>query len=99
MKKIALILTLPLVVSLAAVAAQKKDASRKSTESATSEEHVVLTPGDLKWMDAPPALPAGAKMAVLAGDPNKKGLFTVRLQTPAGYKVPPHTHQRASISR
>ncbi len=31
-------------------------------------------------------------MAVLAGDPNKKGLFTVRLQTPAGYKVPPHTH-------
>ena len=92
MKKIALILTLPLVLSLAAVAAQKKDASRKSTESATSEEHVVLTPGDLKWMDAPPALPAGAKMAVLAGDPNKKGLFTVRLQTPAGYKVPPHTH-------
>ena len=23
---------------------------------------------------------------------HKKGLFTVRLQTPAGYKVPPHTH-------
>ncbi len=92
MKKIALILTLPLVLSLAAVAAQKKDASRKSTESATSEQHVVLNPADLKWGDAPPALPAGAKMAVLAGDPNKKGLFTVRLQTPAGYKVPPHTH-------
>jgi len=33
-----------------------------------------------------------AKLAVLAGDPNKKGLFTVRLRTPAGYKVPPHTH-------
>ena len=29
---------------------------------------------------------------MLAGDPNKKGLFTVRLQTPAGCKVPPHTH-------
>ena len=27
--------------------------------------------------------------------PNKKGLFTVRLQTPAGYKVPPHTHPTA----
>src|SRR5438067_4383068 len=36
-----------------------------------------------------------AKLAVLAGDPNKKGLFTVRLQTPAGYKVPPHTHPTA----
>jgi len=92
MKKIALILSLPLVLSLAAVAAQKKDASKKSTESATSEQHVVLNPADLKWGDAPPGLPPGAKLAVLAGDPNKKGLFTVRLQTPAGYKVPPHTH-------
>ena len=34
-------------------------------------------------------------MAVLAGDPTKKGLFTVRLQAPAGYKVPPHTHPTA----
>jgi quercetin dioxygenase-like cupin family protein len=92
MKKIALILILPLVLSLAAVAAQKKDASKKSAESATSEQHVVLNPADLKWGDAPPGLPPGAKLAVLAGDPNKKGLFTVRLQTPAGYKVPPHTH-------
>ena len=95
MKKIALILTLPLVLSLAAVAAQKKDASKKSTESATSEQHVVLNPADLKWGDAPPGLPPGAKLAVLAGDPNKKGPFTVRLQTPAGYKVPPHTHPTA----
>ncbi len=92
MKKIALILTLPLALSLGAVAAQKKDASKSSTQSATNEEHVVLAPGDLKWMDAPPGLPPGAKIAVLDGDPNKKGLFTVRLQTPAGYKVPPHTH-------
>lgn len=92
MKKIALILTLPLLLSLDAAAAQKKDASKKSTELATSEQHVVVNPADLKWGDAPPGLPPGAKLAVLAGDPNKKGLFTVRLQTPAGYKVPPHTH-------
>jgi quercetin dioxygenase-like cupin family protein len=92
MKRIALILTLPSLLSLAAVAAQKKDAFKKSTESATSEQHVVVNPADLKWGDAPPGLPPGAKLAVLAGDPNKKGLFTVRLQTPAGYKVPPHTH-------
>ena len=95
MKRIALILILPLVLPLAAVAAQKKDVSKKSTESDTSEQHVVLNPADLKWGDAPPGLPPGAKLAVLAGDPNKKGLFTVRLQTPAGYKVPPHTHPTA----
>src|SRR2546423_6134381 len=98
MKKIALILALPLVLSLAAVAAQKKDTSKKLTESTTNEQHVVVNPADLKWGDAPPGLPPGAKLAVLAGDPNKKGLFTVRLQTPAGYKVPPHTHPTGHIT-
>ena len=38
MKKIALILILPLVLLLAGVAAQKKDSSKKLTESATSEQ-------------------------------------------------------------
>ena len=92
MKKFALLLILPLVLFLVTVAAQKKEGS---TESATTEQHVVLNPADLKWGDVPPGLPPGAKMAVLAGDPTKKGLFTVRLQAPAGYKVPPHTHPTA----
>ena len=26
---------------------------------------------------------------------NEKGLFTLRLKAPAGYKVPPHTHPTA----
>src|SRR5258705_11390022 len=86
MKKITLILILPLVLSLAAVAAQKKDASKKSTGSATNEQHVVLNPADLKWGDAPPGLPPGAKLAGRAGDPNKKGRFTVPFATPAAYK-------------
>jgi hypothetical protein len=97
MKKLALFLTIPLAVSLVAVAAEKKESAKhqaKSSESATAE-HIFITPGDVKWMDAPPGLPPGAKMAVLDGDPTKKGPFTVRLQTPAGYKIPPHTHPTA----
>jgi quercetin dioxygenase-like cupin family protein len=47
---------------------------------------------DLKWGAAPPSLPAGAKAAVLSGDPGKAGPFTIRLEMPAGYKVPAHTH-------
>src|SRR5437763_3303185 len=90
MKKFALLLVLPLVLSLITVAAQKKEDS-----AATSEPHVAFNPDDLKWGDVPAGLPPGAKMAVLAGDPTKKGLFTVRLQAPAGYKVPPHTHPTA----
>ena len=92
MKKFALLLILPLVVSLVTVAAQKKEGS---TESPTTEQHVAFNPDDLKWGDVPPGLPPGAKMAVLAGDPTKKGPFTVRMQAPAGYKIPPHTHPTA----
>jgi quercetin dioxygenase-like cupin family protein len=90
MKKIALILILPLSLSLVAIAAQKKEKTRST--SAAAEEHVIVAATDLKWVDGPPGLPPGAKMAVLNGDPGKKGSFTLRLQMPAGYKIPPHTH-------
>jgi len=62
---------------------------------AAKSEHVMYNAADLKWADAPPALPAGAKIAVLEGDPGKAGLFTIRLQMPAGYKIPAHTHPTA----
>jgi quercetin dioxygenase-like cupin family protein len=47
---------------------------------------------DLKWGPAPPGLPKGAKLAVLSGDPEKEGLFTIRVKFPAGYTVRPHHH-------
>ena len=47
---------------------------------------------NLKWMDAPPGLPSGAQMAVVSGDPGKKGKFTVQLKMPADYAVPAHSH-------
>ena len=46
----------------------------------------------LTWGPAPAVFPAGAKMAVLQGDPGKAALFTVRLDLPAGYKIAPHLH-------
>lgn len=54
--------------------------------------HVLLTPSDLKWGPAPAALPPGAQVAVLDGNPSEPGLFTLRLKLPDGYKVPAHTH-------
>ena len=60
--------------------------------AATKSEHVMFAPGDLKWSDGPAGLPPGAKIAVVSGDRTKAGLFTIRLQFPAGFKVPPHTH-------
>jgi quercetin dioxygenase-like cupin family protein len=46
----------------------------------------------LKWGPAPPSLPSGAQMAVVSGDPGKKGMFVVELKMPADYAVPPHWH-------
>ena len=53
----------------------------------------------LKWMDGPPALPSGAKFAVVKGDPAKAGEFILRIKMPAGYAVPPHHHPADEIVR
>lgn len=46
------------------------------------------------WKDAPPSMPKGTQMAVLEGNPQQPGLFTIRLKVPAGAKIAPHTHPR-----
>ena len=50
------------------------------------------SPAALKWMDGPPALPAGVQLAVVKGDPGKKGPFVIHLKMPANYAVPAHWH-------
>ena len=46
----------------------------------------------LKWGPAPPFFPAGARFAVVQGDPGQPGIYTVRLEMPAGYTIRSHTH-------
>lgn len=55
-------------------------------------EHALIEPAQLKWAAGPAALPTGAEVAVLEGDPAKEGPFTLRLKMPAGYEIAPHTH-------
>ena len=52
---------------------------------------------NLKWGDAPPSLPVGAKMAVVSGNPAAKGMFTIQLKMPADYAVPPHSHPNSEV--
>ena len=54
--------------------------------------HVMLAPGEMKWAAAPPALPAGVKLAIIEGDPREVGPFTMRFLFPAGTRVEPHFH-------
>jgi hypothetical protein len=54
----------------------------------------LFPPEGIKWQKGPPALPKGALIAVLEGNPTKEGPFVFRLRLPDGYQVPPHTHPK-----
>jgi hypothetical protein len=75
-----------------AIAQEKAAPAAKKTAGATKPGHVIVSPADIKWGDAPPVFEPGAKMAVLQGDPSKPGLFTIRLKGPDGYKIAAHWH-------
>ena len=46
----------------------------------------------LTWGPGPPSLPAGARAAVVSGDPAKPAPFVLQLEMPNGYVIPPHSH-------
>lgn len=52
---------------------------------------MTVAPKNLKWADMP-ALPPGAKIAVIQGPLNESKPYTLRLKFPANYKIPPHSH-------
>ena len=57
-----------------------------------TEHHVLTSAAAVKWGPPPPVFSQDAQFAVIDGDPGAKGLVTVRLKMPAGYKVAPHWH-------
>lgn len=54
--------------------------------------HVIQSAKEAQWGPAPPMLPPGAQLAVLAGDPSKPAPYTVRVKFPANYAVAAHSH-------
>ena len=59
---------------------------------AQSQDHVIQAQKEALWGQAPPMLPAGAQIAVLAGNPMGRGPYTIRLRFPAHYAIPAHSH-------
>jgi Domain of unknown function (DUF4437) len=54
--------------------------------------HVLVPADKVQWGPAPPALPPGAEISVLEGNPSEKGPVTLRLKFPANYNIPAHWH-------
>lgn len=92
---LALVLGCLCVFGSSALAQEKKAAAAKAPAAAKKPMHVIMSEADIQWVDTPPSLPAGAKMAVLQGDPGKPGMYTIRIKAPDGYKVAAHWHPAA----
>jgi hypothetical protein len=60
-----------------------------SAASKPPASHVIVTPDQLVWK---PLMP-GSEVAVVSGDPDKKGgVYVLRIRTKGELKVPPHWH-------
>jgi len=57
-----------------------------------TDSHVIASINDAQWGPAPPMLPAGAQIAVLAGNPMQAVPYTIRLKFPPNYAIPAHSH-------
>ena len=60
-----------------------------SAEETQSAEMRLYPPTTIEWKAGPAAIPPGAKMAMLEGDPTKEGPFVVRFQFPDAYHIVP----------
>jgi hypothetical protein len=92
MKRVNMRAALALATALTVAPGFMAQSQQKMAAHDSHAGHIMLTPDELKWGDVPPALPPGAKIAVLQGDPFKAGLYTLRLKFPADYKIPAHWH-------
>jgi quercetin dioxygenase-like cupin family protein len=54
--------------------------------------HATAAPAAVNWGPVPPFLAPGARFAVMQGDPSQAGVYTIRLELPAGYVIKPHFH-------
>ena len=50
---------------------------------------------NIQWSPAPASLPAGAKAALLQGNPGETGRYVIRVLFPANYRIPFHSYANA----
>jgi quercetin dioxygenase-like cupin family protein len=82
-----------LALATQAMADTKPAAAPPAAPPAADQKMTMMPEAEIKWGDAPPILPKGAKFALLYGDPGKAGtMYVVRLKMPNGYKIPAHWH-------
>jgi len=61
------------------------------TGAIAATKTITVTPDQVKWADDK-SLPPGWQIAVVAGDPKKKGAYAIRLKIPPNSTFPAHKH-------
>ncbi len=62
-----------------------------TTISYAAKPVIMNNDAELIWKDVN-NLPAGAKVAILSGNPEKREAFVARIKLPANYEIPAHAH-------
>ena len=84
----AVVCAVALALTAGQAAAQGTEFIMKGYEDTATPEH--------EWKDHP-AIPPGAKLVLIYGDPKQEGPYIFRVKFPAGYKLPAHKHQDGRI--
>lgn len=84
-----------IIAAVAAVVVRGLLLAQQATHNTNMARANLYAPAEIQWMDGPPSLPKGAKIAVLEGDPAKEGMFVMRVRVPDGFHIPAHTHPKA----
>ena len=94
MKRILCALALTVAFYSMALGQVSQEPQKHEMTDAKKAEMKLYPTAEIQWKYGPASLPAGAKFAVLEGDPSKEGFFTMRLWLPDGFKIPPHWHPK-----
>jgi hypothetical protein len=81
-------------ICAALVACSDRNQPPASTFTKTDGQLLVRAK-NIHWSPAPSSLPAGAKAALLQGNPIEAGRYVIRVQFPANYKIPFHSYANA----
>jgi quercetin dioxygenase-like cupin family protein len=94
MRRHFIIIAATVLASVSLVSGQSdKDKKAGHAQMGASSAHVMMPASEVKWGPGPPALPPGAQLALLEGDPTKAGgTYVIRAKLPDGYRIPPHWH-------
>ncbi|SRR5579871_151485 len=85
-------MTHPHLRTLARVGAALALSCSMAPAALAADTAIIATAKDVKWGPAPPVMPKGAMLAVMAGDPAGTGPVSIRLKLPAGYAIAAHWH-------